>query len=132
MMPIPIPSLAVLKLAGVAALAAALFAAGWVTASWRLEAEIAGIERDHATKAKQEAENALANIAAATITINEAARRYGAVQSNLSSEIADLKKELRNEKPLPVDCVPSAGRVRSLDAAINAVNKASAAGQPAR
>ena len=131
MIPIPGGFALYARLAAVLAAVVLVFSAGWATASWRLEAKIAGIERDHANEAKQNAEKALSDIATATTTINEAAKRYGSVQSTLSSEIANLKKDLQNEKPLPVDCVPSAGRVRSLNAAIDAANKA-AAGQPAR
>lgn len=107
-------------------LAAVLFGAGWTIKGWKDEAEIAGLKTEQANTAAAQANAALADLTSATATINEAARRYGSVQSNLSAQIDDLKKELQNEKPLPVDCAPSAGRVRKLQSAIDASNKANA------
>ena len=107
-------------------LAAVLFGAGWTIKGWKDEAEIAGLKTEQANTAASQANAALADLTSATATINEAARRYGSVQSNLSAQIDDLKKELQNEKPLPVDCAPSAGRVRKLNSAIDASNKANA------
>lgn len=125
--------LSFLKLGGGYILAAVIvFGAGWQVRAWKADAEVQAILADQAKTEANQAKQALADIEKATETINAAAKRYGSVQSTLSSEIADLKKELQNEKPLPVDCVPSPGRVRSLNAAIESANKASAAGQPAR
>ena len=105
-------------------LAAVLFGAGWTIKGWKDEAEIAGLKTEQANTAASQAQAALTDLTTATTTINEAARRYSSVQSSLSAQIDDLKKELQNEKPLPVDCTPSAGRVRKLQSAIDASNKA--------
>lgn len=129
---IPLPSLLIIRIVAAIVAVVAVFGAGWKVRGWQADAEISQIHLEQAKTEADQARQALATIEQATETINAAAKRYGAVQSNLSLEIADLKKELQNEKPLPVDCVPSAGRVRSLDAAINAANKASSTGQPAR
>lgn len=129
---IPLPSASQLKLGAYLVAAVALFGAGWQIRTWKADAEIQAIFADQAKTEAKQAAVALQKIEQATTTINEAAKRYGAVQSTLSSEIADLKKELQNEPILAVDCKPSAGRVRVLNSAIDSANKASAAGQPAR
>lgn len=126
------PILSFLKLGGGYILAAVIvFGAGWQVRSWKADAQIQAILTDQAEVEAKQAKQALADIAAATKTINDAAQRYSSVQSTLSFQIADLKKELQNEKPLSPDCVPSPGRVRVLGSAIDAANKAAAAGHEA-
>ncbi|MEN6586150.1 MAG: hypothetical protein ABFE02_08940 [Sulfuricella sp.] len=109
---------------------AILFGAGWTIRGWKDEAEIAGLKTEQANTAAEQANAALSDLASATATINKAARRYGEQQSELATQIADLKKDLKNEIPLPADCVPSAGRVRKLQTGIDTVNKAIAGQRP--
>jgi hypothetical protein len=117
------------KLAVPAVLAVAIFGAGWAVNGWRKDAQIAELKTERANTAATQAQGALDDLTAASKTINDAARRYGALQSDLGVKIDDLKKELQNEPPLPPDCRPGPGRVRMLNSAIDAANKA-AAGQP--
>jgi len=105
-------------------LAAVLFGAGWTIKGWKDEAEIAGLKTEQANTAAAQANAALTDLTTATTTINEAARRYGSVQSSLSAQIDDLKKELQNEKPLPDGCSPDGKRSSTLNKAIDATNAA--------
>ncbi len=124
--------LPMIQIVGIAIVGAIVFGTGWTVRGWKADAAINAMRAEHAEKETDRAQKALTNIEQAIETINAAAKRYGTVQSTLSAEIADLKKELQNEAPLPVDCVPSAGRVRGLNAAIDAANKASSAGHAPR
>lgn len=59
--------------------------------------------------------------------IHGAAQAYVSQRSDVDAKFAALSKDLKNAtkaKPLPVDCKPDAGRVRSLAAAISAANSA--------
>ncbi len=125
-------SLPWVRLAGAVLLALMLIGTGWTTRGWKADAAIAELHVERANLAAAQADAALKDIAAATTSIHEAALRYGSVQVNLASKIEELKKDIKNDKPLPVDCVPSAGRVRKLDAGIDAANASAAGHKPGK
>jgi hypothetical protein len=101
-------------------------AAGWFANGWRHGAEIAELRRAHAEFRAGLSEQALADVQADAATIRAAATEFATIQSTLAPRMTALTKELRNAKPLPADCRPDAGRVRNLDAAIDAANQAAA------
>ena len=101
-------------------------AAGWFTNGWRHDAEIAELQRAHAEFRATLSEAALANVQTDAAVIRTAATELAAIQSTLAPRMSALTKELRNAKPLPVGCAPTPDRVRNLDAAIDAANKAAA------
>jgi hypothetical protein len=113
---------------GAGALTAALaFGAGWAVNGWRLGAELADLRAKHAQEQVTQATAAVSTLRADAAAIHQAAAEYAGIQSALAPKITALTKELRNAKPLPVDCRPDVVRVRNLDAAIDAANQAAAA-----
>ena len=115
------------KLAGsvlaVLLVVSAVFGAGWTARGWRADAQISKIQVLQADHARDQAEAALADLTTATQTIRSAADRYGAVQIDLAGRIDRLKKDLKNEVPLPVDCVADVSRLRKLKAGVDSANK---------
>jgi hypothetical protein len=108
--------------AGVATGALA-FGAGWVVNGWRLDSEISRLTAAHAEQRARQVTGALTTLQADTEAIHKAATEYAGIETTLAPKIAALTKELRNAKPLPVDCRPDALRVRNLDSAIDAANQ---------
>ncbi len=99
---------------------------GWVANGWRLDAKISRIE---SAQAKAESGQSSAAVRAMKLdadAIHTAAVEFTAIQNNIGPKLDAIKKELKNAKPLPVGCRPDDVRVRSLDAAIEAANKAAA------
>lgn len=109
--------------AGIAA-GVLLFGAGWVINGWRLESALSKLKTAQAVEKANQATGALTTLQADAAAIHQAATEYAGVQNILAPKIAALTKELRNAKPLPMDCRPDAVRVRNLDAAIDAANSA--------
>lgn len=113
---------------GAGAVAAALcFGAGWAINGWRLGADVANLRAERAQEQAAQATAAVSTLQADAAAIHQAASEYAGIRSTLVPTIAALTKELRNAKPLPVDCRPDDVRVRNLDAAIDAANQAAAA-----
>lgn len=99
-------------------------AAGWLVNGWRHGAEIADLRRSHAEFRATLSETALADVQADAAVIRTAATEFATIQSTLAPRMSALTKELRNAPTLPADCRPDPVRVRNLDAAIDAANKA--------
>jgi Tfp pilus assembly protein PilN len=100
------------------------FGAGWVINGWRMETALSKLKTAQAVERANQANSALTTLQADAAAIHQAATEYAGVQNTLAPKIAALTKELRNAKPLPVDCRPDSVRVRNLDAAIDAANSA--------
>ncbi|MEH6434274.1 hypothetical protein [Massilia sp. DD77] len=97
---------------------------GWLANGLRLDAKIAEMRADHANERAERSDIALSTLKDDAAAIHRAATEYGAINTTLAPKIVALTKELRNAKPLPPDCRPTPDRVRNLDAAIDAANKA--------
>ncbi|NOV25875.1 hypothetical protein E5S69_20440 [Cupriavidus necator] len=111
-----------------AGLAAALFAAGWVTNGWRKDAEIAKLVANQAQADLAGANKAIENLSTAGAKIREAADTYADIQDMLGGKIDAIRKDLKNAKtPLPAGCRPDAQRVRNLSNAVDAAKQAAAA-----
>lgn len=109
--------------AGIAA-GVLLFGAGWVINGWRLEAALSKLKTAQAVEKANQAAGALTTLQADAAAIHQAATEYAGIETTLAPKIAALTKELRNAKPLPMDCRPDTLRMRNLDAAIDAANSA--------
>lgn len=109
--------------AGIAA-GVLLFGAGWVINGWRLETALSKLKTAQAVEKANQATGALTTLQADAAAIHQAATEYAGIETTLAPKIAALTKELRNAKPLPVDCRPDTVRMRNLDAAIDAANSA--------
>ncbi|MBB2918350.1 hypothetical protein [Cupriavidus alkaliphilus] len=112
------------SLAGV--LAAGLFAAGWMTNGWRKDAEIA---RQSAARAQADlvsANKALGDLREAGARIRHSADDYLTVKTDLGAKLDAIRKDLKNAKPLPVDCRPDDFRMRQLASAVDAAKQAAA------
>lgn len=73
----------------------------------------------------KQAKDVLQGYEANVTTINNAAREFLAGQNDFGVKLDEIGKDLHNvqtQKPLPVNCKPDAGRVRDLNAAIEATN----------
>lgn len=109
------------------ALAAAIFAAGWAVNGWRKDAELAKLTAARAQADVETANQALADLRTAGAGIRARADEYRAIQSTLGNRLDAIQKELKNGKPLPVDCRPDDFRVRKLSDAVDAAKQAAAA-----
>jgi hypothetical protein len=98
------------------------FGAGWVINGWRLETALSKLKTAQAVEKSNQATAALTTLQADAAAIHTAATEYASIQNTIAPKIAALTKELRNAKPLPVDCKPDPVRVHNLDAAIDAAN----------
>lgn len=118
-----------LAIFGSAALCFALGAgAGWTGNGWRKNAEIADLQKMRAEDKATQATAALDDLTKAAKTINAAAAQYGQVQITLGAKLDQISKDMKNAKPLPIDCRPDDFRLRNLRATVEAANQA-AAGQ---
>ncbi|MGT2429227.1 hypothetical protein ACU4HD_11865 [Cupriavidus basilensis] len=115
------------RAAGAALAAAALFAAGWAVNGWRKDAELAELTAARAQSDLAGANQALGDLRTASANIRAHADEFTAIQSTLGTKLDAIQKELKNAKPLPVDCRPDAGRVRLLSDAVDAAKQAAAA-----
>lgn len=116
-----------------AALAGALVAgaAAWTVQGWRGEARLA---RQQAQTARDDAEVARAALAQTTRDIQvmaTAAAQAAGVAPQVTAAMSKLNQELKNATPLPAGCRPDGVRLRTLQDAVGAANRA-AAGQSAR
>lgn len=109
------------------------FLAAWVIQGWRLGGEIARLQNEglqlHVARQQtmiNQAQTAMDNISAA-------ATRLTGISDTLDTQFHNIKEDFKNAihaTPLPVDCKPDAGRLRSLTAAVNAANAAFSGQQP--
>jgi hypothetical protein len=117
------------KAAALAAMAVALFGAGWHVNGWRLNGGIERLKAERANDRATQAEAALADMAAATKMIRDKAAQLAAAETALGGKLDTLTKEFKHEReinPLPADCKPDAMRLRQLRAAVDAANQAAA------
>jgi hypothetical protein len=88
-------------LAGVAVALALGFGAGWSINGWRLESKVATVQKD--------------------------AAETRAASANAAVKMDQIRKDQKNaqaQAPLRPDCLPDAGRMRSLRSAVDAANAA--------
>lgn len=97
---------------------------GWTANGWRLHADISAIEAKQAGDLAASTTAAMTDLKTAAAAINTAANEYAGVAGRLDVKLDQIKKDMKNAKPLPVDCRPDAVRVRDLGAAIDAANEA--------
>lgn len=109
-------------------IAAGLFVAGgasaWIVRGWQKDAEIQTIKAAYAAEKLEASDAALVEFKKAASDMSAAVsdvQRSGAV---LQTTMKTLGAEIKNAKPLPVDCRPDAVRVRSLDGAYSAARTA--------
>ncbi len=127
---IPIPSWLApyMGLVKVAALLAIFGAGMWFEAQIK-DTQIANDKADRMEQIAASATDALAQFQHDAKLINGAAASFTALQSDNDVKFARIETELRNvfkSHPLPADCRPDDGRVRSLSAAISATNDTAA------
>lgn len=108
------------------------FSMGWLFQGWRLNGEIANIRKEQATQIAKDANTALTDLKEATKGINDAAKGAQTEKITLANQIAALRKDIKNAKPLPVDCKPDDVRMRNLSGAVSATNKAVVGSVPSR
>ncbi|VVD76038.1 hypothetical protein PEP31012_00845 [Pandoraea eparura] len=102
-------------------------AAGWVINGWRMSAAVAGAQKERALDGQASAVAALADFAETASKVKEAADSYISERAAIAGKLDQLSKDLKNyakDKPLPADCRPDAGRVRSLSEAVAAAKQA--------
>ena len=114
------------RLFGVGAISAVLAAlsVGWLTHKVD-QAEIEKLKAARASESLVQAYDALRRIGEASKAMNDSAASYGLLREDIDSKFASISEGLKNVQvkvPLPRDCVPDAGRVRSLAAAVDAAN----------
>ena len=116
------------------ALIAAALSAGtaWQVQAWRADARIAVLQKDMSDNAATQARAALDDLSAAAANINIASAAAQADNKALAIQLAAIRKDLKNAKPLPADCKPDADRLRSLTRAVEASNAAAARPVPGR
>ncbi|ODP33058.1 hypothetical protein [Pandoraea sp. ISTKB] len=105
------------------------FAGGWVVNGWRMSAAVAEVRQARAEDRADAAESALTDLAEGASRVKAAADAYKFESSAITGQLAQISKELKSyakDKPLPVDCRPDAGRVRSLAEAVAAAKQAAA------
>ncbi|VVE27925.1 hypothetical protein PPN31114_03498 [Pandoraea pneumonica] len=103
------------------------FGGGWVVNGWRMTAAIAEERHARAEDRASAAEAALADFVKGADLVRDAAKSYTDERAAIVGKLDQLSKDLKNyanEKPLPVDCRPDAGRLRSLSDAIDAAKQA--------
>lgn len=118
----------------ITALIAAALSAGtaWQVQAWRADARVAVLQKGVSDNAATQARAALDDLTAAAANINKAAAAAQADNKALAVQLAAIRKDLKNAKPLPADCKPDADRLRSLTRAVEASNAAAARPVPGR
>lgn len=116
-----------LRVIGAAVLAVALFAAGWAVNGWRKDAEIERIKTASARADLADANKAIEDIGKASNAIRTKADEFAGINSTLGAKLDAIRKDMKNAKPLPVDCRPDDFRVRKLSDAVEAAKQAAAA-----
>lgn len=116
-------------LTGVVLLVLAGMAIGWVANGWRMSAEIAEAHEAQAVDREASARAALADLVEGASKVKAAAASYNSERAVIAGKLDQLSKDFNSyakDKPLPADCRPDAGRVRSLSDAIAAAKQAAA------
>lgn len=110
----------------VVAIGAALFAgsAAWQWQANAYERQIAQINEKQARADLDGARTALDDLQTATTTINQKATELRGIQVTLGGQLDAIRKDLKNAKPLPVDCLPDDHRMRKLSDAVAAAKQA--------
>lgn len=108
----------------IAGLAILSFSTGWLVQSWRLNEKIAELQATRSNEIAVQSQDALKDLKEASANINAAALGAKSDNTTLTNQIAALRKDIKNAKPLPPDCKPDDVRMRNLAGAISATNKA--------
>lgn len=95
---------------------------------WRLGVQIADCQFQQAQAKADAATASLSQLTNDVQNIAVAARRASETAEQLPMQIGVISKALKDAKPLPTGCRPDADRVRNLNDAVRAANRA-AAGQ---
>jgi hypothetical protein len=106
----------------------AFFAGMWLQGTIK-DKQIAVIERDAAEQTAVDATASITTLQRFISQMQSASIDYGKNQDVLFTKLDQLKKEFvkaTNLKPLPVDCLPDAERLRLLETAVAAANTAAA------
>lgn len=117
-----------------ALIAATGFGAGWQTNGWRLNGQIAETKAATADEARQRAETAVTDMAAAAQKVNDAAGGARVDVARVLEKLSAIDRRYKDAKPtpLPPDCAPDAVRVRYLTEAAAAANSAITGPEPSR
>jgi len=108
----------------IAGLAILAFATGWLVQGWRLNEKIAELQATRSNEIATQSQDALKDLKEASANINAAALGAKSDNTTLTNQIAALRKDVKNAKPLPPDCKPDDVRMRNLAATISATNQA--------
>lgn len=116
------------QLAAVVALVFGLLCGGgaWYVTDLRADAKIAAIEKKVADDDRKEAVDSLNQMTGQLEAVHDAAEKAVTQLAVTNGALAKIGKGLKNAPPLPTDCKPDTARVQSLDAALEAVNAATA------
>jgi prophage endopeptidase len=118
-----------IKAAAIAALAALIFAAGWMTEGWRKDGQIARLESAQANERARDAAESAAELQAAVSRGNELAARVAAAEATRDTALQETQHALR-KTTTGRPCL-NAGAVRLLNGPGLAAPMPAAAGQPA-
>lgn len=110
----------------IAGICALCFGAGWTVNGYRLNVEIADLQKEKSDETAAKAAAALDKFTAAANVISGAAESAKLDNTALFSKLNAIHKGMTNAKPLPVDCKPDAIRLQSLKDAVRATNDATA------
>ncbi|WP_416046665.1 hypothetical protein [Cupriavidus basilensis] len=102
-------------------------ALAWWLQGNRYGRELAELKASRARADLSGANQALEDLRAAGATIRRKADEFAGVQTTLGAQLDAIHKDLKNAKPLPVDCRPDDFRVRKLSDAVDAAKQAAAA-----
>ena len=105
------------------------FAGGWVVNGWRMSAAVAEARQARAVDRAESAESTLSDLVEGASRVKAAAEADNTERVAITGKLEQLSKDLQRyakDKPLPADCRPDAGRVRSLAEAVAAAKQATA------
>lgn len=103
------------------------FGGGWMVNGWRLESNVTAAKLQTAEQRAESANKALDQITTRMDNMNTATTTAQLDVSTLAAKVDQIRKDQKNaqdQKPLPVDCIPDSGRLRSLRDAVGAANAA--------
>jgi len=112
------------KLAVLLSIIAASFGAGWTANGWRKDRQISEMYGKESMAIATSANAALSALESSIRVINTAAISAKATNNDLALQLALIRKDLKNAKPLPFDCRPDVVRVSNLNDTIDTANKA--------
>lgn len=109
---------------GAGVLGAALSGSGvWYLQGLRSDAAIERLKAEYAGEKATAASTALLDLEGSIKRIADSALASADDITALNTRLTAIRKELKNVKPLPVDCKPDTDRVRHLESAIDATNQ---------